>query len=232
LLQKHKAILLKNTKFGETGVITKFFAQEAGLVSILSRSVRKNISKKGSTVGLYQILSLCDVVTKQTKNNNLLHLVELKNTPPLSYIHGKPHGILVCSYMANILLQFVHEDHADEDLFDFTFNYIQYIEENKSGLNIVPLHFTCHLLKIVGYLPKPGFENPSTISVQSLFDDQEMAAAIQMCLACPIDGIEALELPNSLRKKTLHYLIHAASNFLQNQKLKMVYEQLKEILNV
>jgi len=232
LLQKHKAILLKNTKYGETGVITKFFSKDFGLISVLSRNVRKNISKKGSTVGLYQILSLCDVVTKQTKNNDLQHLVELKNTPPLAYFHSNPYGILVGSYMANLLLQFVHEDYADEDLFTFTYNYVLHLEENKMGFSMIPLHYTCHLLKLTGYLPKPGFENPASLSAQTLLEDEEMATAIQMCLACPVEGIEALEMPNTLRKNTLHYLIHAASNFLQNQKLKLVYEQLRDIMQV
>lgn len=237
MLQKHKAILLKNTKYGETGLITKFFSKEFGLISVLSRNVRKNTpmrigTKKGSTVGLYQILSLCDVVTKQTNNSNLQHLVELKNTPPLAYFHSNPMGVLVGSYMANLLLQFVHDDHADEDLFTFTYNYIEHLEENKLGFNKVPLHFTCHLLKITGYLPKPGFENPASLSAHTFLDDEEMAAAIQMCLSCPIDGIENLDMPNALRKKTLQYLIYAAANFLQNQKLKTVYEQLRDIMQV
>ncbi len=233
MLKKHAAILLKNTKYSDTDLISKFFAQEDGLISVLSRGVRKPSSKsKTGTIGLYQVLSPCNILIEQKKQADLTYLKELKNNPPLSYFYKTPENTLVAAYMANLILQFVQEGNPDLDLFEFIHHYVNTIESEEVPVKNIPLHFTCNLLQITGYLPRPGFDHSGSAAYQHNDTNTAMASLIDNCLDNTILELNRLEINAQLRKETLNYLVETTAKILQNNKLLLVYQQIKDLMNI
>ena len=223
MVSKHQAIVLSSIKYGDSSLIAKFFTQEYGLTTVMCNGVRK---AKNGKMGLFQPLALCEIILHKKPNQNMATLKEIKNTPPIIYLHNTPSIAPICFYLSGLLSQFVHEGNEDKELFDFAWKYSLNLEHKQPNMANIPLHFTCNVLKISGYLPYPDFDTKNN-NVAMAEEDQLNAALIKACVDHGIDQICDTKIDTQTRKACLEYLVNSASRTLQNNKLKEVYEQVK-----
>ena len=78
---KTKGIILKNTNYSESSLITKIYTQTSGLKTFMLRGVRKG--KASIRSSMIQPLSIVSLDFFQKPNTTIFNVKELKNTPVL-----------------------------------------------------------------------------------------------------------------------------------------------------
>lgn len=227
MVTKHLAIVLSTIKYRDNSLIVKFFTKENGLETVMCNGIRKS---KNGKMGLFQPLALCEIVVSKKPHQNMGTLKEIKNTPPLAYLHNTPSVAPICFYLSGLVAQFIHEDNADEKLFDFVWDYALLLDQKKLAMTNIPIHFTCNTLKLAGYLPYPDF-NSKNNNAQMADEDQLNAGVIQACVEHNAELICETKIDAAVRKNCLDYLIKSAAKVLHNNKINEVYEQIKILYN-
>jgi len=224
-------ILLKNTKYGDTDLISQFFTQEQGLITVLTKGVRKNNLKKNNTIGLYQLLSPCELVLSYKLNADIFYGKEIRNVPPIAYLNSSPFGNFVTTYLAALIAQFSPPFHQDVPLFHFVSNYIKLVESIKPSFTNIALHFTVNFLEITGFLPSIyQSESNQNTAIQASENLKIFNQTILICCETSLINIDKIGINAAERKITLDFLVHSISEVLQQNRLSKVYHQLKDLL--
>ena len=225
MLTKHKALVLNSIKYGDTSVITHFFTSEEGLISVMCHGVRKTKSNKAA---LLQPLSLSEIIVFQKHNAGLSTLKEIKNTPPLSKLSINPNFNPVRIFMSVILEQFLKTGQNEIDLFNFSWNYVLEMEQGNVALQHAPAHYLINVLKLVGYLPNPkhGF---SSLAADYSHNDELISELIELYSTKSLIFLSNVTIARSDKESLMDYMVNHICNILQNNKVKQVYIQLKEL---
>jgi DNA repair protein RecO (recombination protein O) len=151
MLHKTRGIVFKTTDYGESSVIVQVFTEKFGLQSYIINAVKKPKAKISRN--MLQPLHLLDMVV-YFKNTGQVHRVaELKNAPVLQTI---PYDVIKSSlvlFLNEVLYKAVRQQSADESLFDFVFNAIEWLDHQSEGLANFHLLFLTRLTRYLGFYP-------------------------------------------------------------------------------
>ncbi|NUM32168.1 MAG: DNA repair protein RecO [Bacteroidetes bacterium] len=151
MIVKTQAICIKNTRFGESGMICKFFTLDRGLTSFLVQGLnRKSSMIKSSHLMPGNTLEII-YYKKPTSNINRLKELKLINS---FYVHE-------VDVVKNAVLQFVleiiaktnEEEVSDIKVFYFIKKTIDELKRAKSFLKYFPVIFLCKYLTFTGWYP-------------------------------------------------------------------------------
>jgi DNA repair protein RecO (recombination protein O) len=151
MLHKTRGIVFKTTDYGESSVIVQVFTEKFGLQSYLINGVKKPKAKISRN--MLQPLHLLDMVVYHKSNGSVQRIAELKNAPLLQTI---PYDIIKSSlaiFLNEVLYKAVKQQTADENLFDFIFNAIEWLDHQTTGLANFHLFFLVRLTRYLGFYP-------------------------------------------------------------------------------
>jgi len=155
MLHKTRGIVFKTTDYGESGVIVQIFTEKFGLQSYIINGVKKPKAK--ITRNMLQPLHLLDMVVYHKNTGSVQRISELKNSPLLQSI---PYDVIKSSiaiFLNEILYKAVRQQSAEEKLFDFIFNAIEWLDNQDEGLANFHLLFLVRLTRYLGFYPEqPG----------------------------------------------------------------------------
>lgn len=155
MLKKTRGIVLKNTKYSETSVISKIYTEEFGLISYLVNGVRSKSAKiKPSHL---QPLNLLELEVYSQQNKNLQRIKELQCTPTL---HNLPYDVVKSSvgmFMLEVVGKSVVEEETNKTLFNFLFNSIQILDLETESISNFPHYFLVQFSKYMGFYPKDDY---------------------------------------------------------------------------
>lgn len=117
MIAKTKAIVLRNTNYSESSVISKMYTRSFGIRSYVMQSIRKG--KVPIKVGMIQPLSIVDMEVYHKPNVDLGRVKELKNAPVLHGILSDIHKKSIALFYIEILNKCLTEELCEEELFDF-----------------------------------------------------------------------------------------------------------------
>jgi DNA repair protein RecO (recombination protein O) len=153
MLGKIRAIVISTIPYSESSVVLKCYTDLYGLQSYMVNGVR---SKKGAIrPSQLQALSLLELDIFHQQNKNLQRIKELKCTPTLYHIHFNLLKSSVALFIAELLSKCLKEENQfDQQLFDFLFNSIQFIDLQENSLANIPCFFLVHFSKYLGFFPE------------------------------------------------------------------------------
>lgn len=151
MIVKTEAICIKNTRYGESSVISKMFTIEHGLSSFIIQGInRKSSTIKPSHIAPGNILEL---VIYQKPNATIQRVKELKVVTPLLQVHIDMLKSAVLQFMLEIIAKTNEENLRDEIVFNFLRQTICELEELLEDIGNMPLFFLCRYLKFSGWFP-------------------------------------------------------------------------------
>lgn len=154
MITKTKAIILRNTNYSESSVISKMYTREYGVRTYILQSVRKG--KSAIKPSMIQPLSLVDLDIYEKPNSTINRIKELKNNPLLMDIQDSVSKKTVAIFLLELLNQCIVEEQYEEALFDFIFNQIIFLEQ--APLHpLFPLNFMLKLTHYLGVEPQGVF---------------------------------------------------------------------------
>lgn len=151
MLVKTKAIVLRNTNYSESSVISKMYTAQMGVRSYLINGVRKPKSK--ITLAMLQPLSLLDLEVYEKPNANLQRIKELQCKPLLLNIAQDFRRRAVALFITELLNACIMEEEGDEQLFHFLEREILQLEKGAEVSNF-SLKFMMGLCKELGIEPQ------------------------------------------------------------------------------
>ncbi|HWD86699.1 MAG TPA: DNA repair protein RecO [Mucilaginibacter sp.] len=152
MLHKTRGVVFKATDYGESSVIVQVFTEKFGLQSYIINGVKKPKAK--ITRNMLQPLHLLDMVAYHKNTGQVQRISELKASPVLQTI---PYDVIksgIAIFLNEVLYKAVRQQSADENLFDFIFNAIEWLDNQTEGLANFHLLFLVRLTRYLGFYPE------------------------------------------------------------------------------
>jgi DNA repair protein RecO (recombination protein O) len=151
MLHKTRGIVFKTTDYGESSVIVQIFTEKFGLQSYIINGVKRPKAKISRN--MLQPLHLLDMVVYHKNTGQVQRIAELKNSPVL---HSIPYDVIKSSivlFLNEVLYKAVRQQSADENLFDFVFNSIEWLDNQTESIANFHLVFLTRLTRYLGFYP-------------------------------------------------------------------------------
>jgi len=151
MLHKTRGIVLKTTDYAESSVIVQVFTEKFGLQSYIINGVKK--AKTKISRNMLQPLHLLDMIVYHKNTGGIQRVAELKSAPLLQTI---PYDIVKSSivmFLNEVVYKTVKQQTADENLFDFLFSAIAWLDHQTEGVANFHLLFLISLTRYLGFYP-------------------------------------------------------------------------------
>lgn len=147
---KTRGIVLNFIKYKESSIITKIYTEELGAISCIVNGVRSSKSKS-SKIGLYQALTLLDLVVYHRHNQSLHRVSEAKIDFPYQSIPFEMGKTTIALFLTEMLGKVLKEEEKNEDLFDFMNSSFESFDEMKGNFANFHLQFLIQLTEYLGF---------------------------------------------------------------------------------
>lgn len=151
MLHKTRGIVFKTTDYGESSVVVQVFTEKFGLQSYMVNGAKKPKAKISRN--MLQPLHLLDMVVYHKEAGNVQRIKELKNAPVL---HSIPYDVIkssVALFLNEVLYKAVKQQSPDENMFDFIFTAIEWLDHQTPAFNNFHLLFLIRLSRYLGFYP-------------------------------------------------------------------------------
>lgn len=217
MLHTTEGIVLNTLRYSESSIIAKIYTKTFGLRSYIVSSGRGKKSKTKTT--LLQPLSNVVIIVNQKEKNTLHHIQEIQCLHPY---HTIPYNVVKSSmalFLNEILYKCIHEEEANENLFDFINSSLQILDMKDEEYNNFHLLFMVKLSKYLGFYPQgnyqtetPWFDMQEGIFVpykpsHPFFLDQVNGKHIFNLMSSTYEGLLNATVPTSVRKSLLSNLV-------------------------
>jgi DNA repair protein RecO (recombination protein O) len=163
-----RAIVLQNIKYSETSVICKLFTEQFGVMSYMINGVRT--TKGRSKASLLQPLTILEIEATQRDNKNLQRLKEVKRLKTFVSIPFDIRKSAMAQLIVEVLNKALHPHEANQDLFEFVFDSLCFLDDSTHLNPDFHLFFLIQLSSFIGFQPHGSYT-----SVTPLFDLKEGA---------------------------------------------------------
>jgi DNA repair protein RecO (recombination protein O) len=151
MIEKTSGIVLKQIKYGESGLIVHLYTRKWGRIGVMVPGART--SSKNKKASLFQPLTLLDLEIYFKPHRDLQNIKEVKNRCPFMHLTGDPVKSSVALFLAEILNKTLREEEPNEDLFDFIDTHIQLLDVADQGVGNFHLYFLLRLSRHLGFNP-------------------------------------------------------------------------------
>ena len=237
MLAKTRAIVLRNTNYSESSVISKMYTREFGMRTYLLQSVKKG--KSAIRPSMIQPLSIVEMDVYEKASSNLNRVKELKPSPALLNLQDDIVKKTVAMFMLEIINQCIIEEQCEAELYDFLENEILTLE-NENNLTWFPVQFLVRLTPFLGVEPQGAyseytpylslndgvFVNHQGVNVA----EQAVSQNISYLLSHNTQEVE-MTLSGNLRREILNTLIRYFQIHITKNKQIRSTQILAELLN-
>lgn len=220
------ALVFSALKFGEAHLIVSCFTRSAGVKNYLVRGVLK--SRKGKLKASYfQPLTQLELVAVHKNKGSLERIKEAKVITPYQTLHTNVVKSGMVMFLAEMLRNSIREEEANEELYDYLEQSIQWLDENEAIANF----HIFFLLKLSAYL---GFY-PDTSNIESQYfnliegnfvespfgnycENGASVEAIKGFFGIDFDALSGIKLAKKTRIEALNLLLFYYQLHLQSYK--------------
>ena len=223
MLFKTRGIILNHIKFRETSIITKIYTEEFGLQTYIVNGVRSNKSKTG--MGLFQSLTVLDLVVYHKSNGSIKRISELKCSYPFKSIPFDIRKSTIGIFLSEVLNKTLKEETANSEFFNFLYESIIYLDKVEQDYENFHLKFLLDLTFFLGFRPSSaeniinnGFSNPG------LPEEKKMLEELLS------ESNEKIKIGNGIRRKALEHILNFYAAHIENFGYLKSVKVLKEVL--
>ena len=151
MIEKTLGIVLKQIKYGESGIIAHVYTRRWGRIGLMVPGARS--SSKSRKAYLFQPLTLLELEIYFKANRDLQNIKEVKNHSPFMHLTGDPVKSSVALFLAEVLNKALREEEPNEELFDFLDSHIQLLDLTDQGIGNFHIYFLLRLSRYLGFNP-------------------------------------------------------------------------------
>lgn len=152
MLHSTQGVVLHYFKYSDNSFIVKIFTQKFGLQSYIIKGV--NSKKNKSSKAYFQPLSLVEISVYYKQKKGLQTLKEIKSDVVFQSIPFNIKKSTVAFFLCEVLNKLIVEEEPNNDLFEFLFHSVQYLDADEQNHVNFHLVFLALLTKYVGIYPQ------------------------------------------------------------------------------
>ena len=241
MLEKTRGIVFHKIKYSESSLIVKVYTEKFGLQSLMARGTRSKKSKLKA--GLFQHLSLLDLVIYRNKKKDIHHIKEVKPAYSFSSIPFDIRKSSLIIFMNEVLYKSIKEEEKNEALFQYLYNSIQILDMKKEGIGEFHLLFLIQLSKFLGFFPERNFSKEKqtfdlqegkffkTTETSELLMNSPYSQYLFQLLSLTFYSQKHLKIPGNLKNDFLEYLLKYYRIHLPDFGELLSHIVLREVLN-
>lgn len=149
MLHKTRGIVFRFTKYGDSSIIVTIFTERFGLQTYIVNGVRSK-SAKGK-IALYQPLTLLDLVVYYKENANIKRIKEVRCVHQYQTVQTDIRKSSIGMFMNEVLNKSVKEENHAQELFDFLYDSLIFLDGQKTGFENFHLIFLIKLSRYLGF---------------------------------------------------------------------------------
>lgn len=213
-----RGIVFRQTKYSDTSLIVRIFTEEFGLRSYIIKGSRG--PKSRLKPGLFQPLSILDLVVTTSEKSELHHIREARVSMPYRSIPDDIYKSSVLLFINELLYKSVREEAANRELFEFICDGLMLLDKADNNLAHFHLLFGVHLTRHLGFFPQGSYQGEGCV-----FDLEEgcftaspamLHSQLIRGMACRylanlvnagMDGLESLNAGLAVRSEMLEWLV-------------------------
>jgi DNA repair protein RecO (recombination protein O) len=160
MLNKTRAIVLHQVKYGEASLIVTFYTEKFGRISGMVNGVKTKKSRFPAT--LFQPLTLLETDFYYRQNRTIQRLKEATAAYIYNSIPYNPSKSAVALFLAEVLNLSLQEEENNPLLFSFIFHAFQLLDAKDENSSWFHHWFMLQLTRYLGFFPGSG--TPSLVS--------------------------------------------------------------------
>lgn len=183
MLIKTRGIVFRTIKYSETSFISEIYTEEKGLQKYIIGGVRAKKSRVSP--GLFQVMSLVDLVAYYRDDDRLQRIKEIKSAYPYQSIPFQVRRGAVGQFMVEVARKAIREPESNAELFQFLFETFRYLDKTDQSYFNIHLSYLVLLSRYLGFIPQ------SSPGMNYAFFDLQEGVFCQQCPAHPnfIEGL-------------------------------------------
>jgi DNA repair protein RecO (recombination protein O) len=201
MIFKTEGIVIRNTNYSETSVISKIYTRQFGIQTYLINGVRN--AKGTIKPSMLQLLMPLELVVYRNPQKEIQRIKELKPLFPLLNVHFDVAKSAVILFAAELLNHSVKEEEPNAGLFDFVLEFMSQLDDETTHIGLYPLFFAIQLSSYLGFYPRDDFSEECS----------EFLLAEGHFANMPARPGETLTLPES---RYLHQILNKGIHELRN----------------
>jgi len=161
MLHSTRGIVFHQIKYAESSIIVKIYTELFGLQSYIVRGIRSKKSR--IKPGLFQHLSLVDLVVYHKEKKDIQEIKEIKINRPFKSIPNDIRKGTIIIFINEILSKVIREQEANEPLFDFIYRTVEQIDLMEKSIGQSHLLFMVELTRFLGFAPINNFSQENSV---------------------------------------------------------------------
>ncbi len=148
---KTRGIFLKQIRYSDTSAVLRIYTEEFGLQAYMVKGLHQKKSKLKPA--LFQPLSMLELIVSHKEKASLQHIREAKP----ARIFNSSANILknsVILFLNELLFKSLQEEESNPQLFNFIYNSLEWMDEQKDLSSLYHLKFSIELSKYLGFYPE------------------------------------------------------------------------------
>ncbi len=161
MLHATKGIVFHSVKYSETSVIVKIYTELFGIQTYLFKGVHNLKSK--IRPGLFQPMTLLDLIVNHKENQSLQHAREVHLARPYHTLPFDIRKSSVALFINELVYKTIREEEANPDLFIFLWNTCVLLDDTTEPVSAFPLFFALRFCRYLGIFPLSNFSDRNAI---------------------------------------------------------------------
>lgn len=166
MIHKTRGIVLRNSDFSDTSIITKIYTEQFGVQNYLIKGAKRK--KSAIKANLFQPLSVLEMVVYKKEKKQLQIIKEAKLDFHFVSIPFDPVKSSILFFINEIILKCIQEEEPNADLFSFLHESIQILDSTEKNFSSIHLIFLVRFSRFLGFYPQGKFSE-----INSIFDLRE-----------------------------------------------------------
>ncbi len=242
MLVKTSGIVIKNTKYTDSSIISKIYTRSLGMQTYMIHGVRS--PKAAIKPSLLQPLVLLDLVVYSNPTKNIQRIKEARANPALHNLHFDVLKSTVGLFVAELLHKAVKEEEPNAGLYDFVEKFILFTDTADENLGVLPLFFVLHMSRFLGFFPHAPtvYNNDAfnladgqfthTLSTGTNTIEPEHAIYLHRLIFADFSKLAAIRIPKTSRtvllSKVIDYYIMHIPGFFALKSLNVLTSLMKD----
>lgn len=153
-------IVFHHLNYGETSIIARIYTERFGLQSYIVKGVRSKKSRIRQN--LFQPGTLVEMVVYRKENRTLQHIREIRHDYLYESLFRDVRKSSVMLFIMEILSKAIHEEEANQGLFDFIYHSLLTLDKLTSHFASFYLVFLIKLTRHLGFYPRENYSSGRT----------------------------------------------------------------------
>lgn len=237
-----RGIVFRQIKYSDTSLVVRIFTEELGLRSYMLKGARSSKSKLKP--GLFQPLSLLDLIVSEKEKGELHHIREARLSYSFKSIPFDIKKSSILLFINELIYKSIQEESANRELFGFIYDRIVQLDELQQNISHFHLLFSVRLTRFLGFFPQGEYHGlSSSFSLEEgTFTENVLlpgeytlqgphANYLNQLIVHDFDDLASLSAPHEVRmgmleRLILYYRLHLpmATDFKSHLVLKEVLQ--------